>query len=811
MDHVLQDLRYAFRALRKRPGFTALAVLTLGLGIGANTAIFSIVSEVLLQPLPFPEPEHLVQVWETRPGEDDRRVAPANYLDWRAESGAFEGLASYDVRTGNLLGGDEPERLTFATVSANFFETLRIEPTHGRGFLTGGAPAPGSRTAVLSHGLWQRGFGGDPAILGSTVNLDEEAFTVVGIMPPSLDFPAGTELWIRAPFDVPGLSGFPGDIRELRDAWYFRVVGRLAQGIELAEAQAEMEVLARQLEALYPVSNLDAGVRLVPLHEELVGDSRATMLMLSGAVGLVLLIACVNVANLVLVRATGRRKEMALRTALGAGRGRLASQLLAESVVIGLSGGGLGVLLAYGSAPLLSRLIPEGGLPMGDIAPDLPVLGFAFGLSLLTAFVFGTLPSIVAARIEPRSVLGERGSDSGGPVGQRIRRGLVVAECALAVMLVLGASLALKSSWRLQQVDPGFRAEGLHTMRISIPGAGDREAGEVAGIYADILARAQALPGVISAAVAMSGPADDGPGAGLRIEGRPASEGDLPDASWQVVSPDYFRTADIPLIRGRYLEEGDRSGTVPVAVVNEAMARRHWPAGDAIGQRINTGLDGEGLWVTVVGVVGSTKNEGLGADPAPEMFRPIAQPSRGFGGEEAMFLVRGDVPASTLLPSLRAAIREVKPDAPVFDMRSGRELLSGSHAEPRTILFLLGTFAGLALLLGAVGIYGVLAYSVGQRRQELGIRFALGARESEVVLMIVRSALTLVATGLIIGLAVSLVASRALEGLLFEVSTTDPMAYMVAALVLLVVGLAAVLLPARRAARVDPLAALRAE
>ncbi|MGH2779885.1 MAG: ABC transporter permease [Thermoleophilaceae bacterium] len=811
METLLHDLRYALRSLRKSPGFTAVVVLTLALGIGANTAIFSLVNAVLLRPLPFPEPDRLVQVWETRPGEDDRRVAPANFLDWRADSRVFEGLASYDVRTGNLLGGGEPERVTFATVSANFFQTLGVDVRRGRMFLSDESDASGTRTAILSHELWLRRFGGDPAVLGRTVKLDSQAFRIVGVMSDRFDFPSGTELWVRAPFDVPGLAGFPGDITQLRDAWYFRVVGRLAEGIDLAEAQTGMDVLARRLETEYPVANLDAGIRLVPLHEELVGDTRAALVMLLAAVGLVMLIACVNVANLVLARATRRRKELALRTALGAARGRLAAQLLGESVILGLLGGGLGVLIAYGAAPLQSRLLPPGLLPPGGVQPDASLLGFALALSLVTALVFGALPAFYAARVAPGAALGERGSGGGGLAGRRVRGALVVAECAFAVLLVLGASLALKSSWRLQQVDPGYRVEGLQTMRIALPGVQASEAGQAASFYGDVLARVGALPRVTSAAVAMSGPADDGPGAGLRIEDRPAPEGALPDASWQVVSPDYFRTAGIPLLRGRTFEEQDDGSALPVAVINEALARRHWPGGDAIGRRINTGLDGEGVWVTVVGVVGSTKNEGLAVESAPEMFRPLAQPSRGFGGAEAMLLVRSDAAAATPLSAIRAAIREVRPDVPVFDIRTGRELLGGSVVEPRTILLLLGTFAGLALILGAVGIYGVLSYVVGQRTQEIGVRIALGARGSEVMLTIVRTSLALVAGGLALGLVAALLATRVLEGLLFQVSTTDPVMYAAAALVLLAVGLGASVVPARRAARVDPMVALRNE
>ncbi len=812
MDTLRHDLRHAVWALRNSPGFATMAVLTLALGVGATTAIFSLVHQALVEPLPFPEPERLVQVWETRPGEESRRVAPANYLDWRVASRHFEGLAAYDVRAGNLLGGDRPDRVTFATVSANFFRTFGIDAERGRTFLLGDPDAAGSRPAVLSHDLWRGRFGADPAVLGRTMQLDEEAFTVVGIMPTGFEFPRNVALWVRAPFDVPELAGIPGDITRLRDAWYFRVVGRLDAGAGLAEARAEMDVIAQRLEADHPVSNLDAGVRLVPLREEMVGDTRGVLLVLLGAVAFVLLIACANVANLTLVRASRRAKELAVRTALGAGRGRLIAQLLSETAVLGLAGGGLGILLAYGGTASLGHLLPPGSLVLGEPSVSGSVLLFALAITTLAAIGSGLAPALVASRVPPGSALGERGTgDGGSAAGRRARGAIVVAQCALAIMLVVGASLMLRSLWNLQRVDAGFQAEGLETVRLAIPAAAALEPGRATALYEAILERVHGTGGVASAAIAMSGPTDDGPGAGLRIEGRPANEGALPDNSWQVVSPEYFRTAGIPLLRGRAFDRHDGAGSEPVAVINQAMADRHWPGEDPIGRRVNTGLDGEGVWITIVGVVGDTKNEGLAAPTAPEMFRPLAQPSRGFGGAEAMLLVRSDASRGALLPAIRQAVWEVRSDVPVFAARSGSELRGGSVAEPRSILLLLGLFAGLALTLGAIGIHGVVSYAVSLRRREMGIRLALGARPGEVARLVIQGSLGRVALGLGIGLTAAFPASRALRGMLFQVTTTDPAVHATAASILLAVALVASLGPARRAARLDPATTLRSE
>lgn len=812
MTNLFADLRFAARTLARSPGFTAVAVITLALGIGANTAIFSAVNNVLLRPLPFPEPERLVQLWETRPGESSRRIAPANYLDWRAQSDSFQHLASYDVRAGNLNGDSEPQRILFASVSSTFLDVFQVSPLHGR---TSPPDIPhsavGNRTAVLSHGFWQRVFGGDPGVIGNTIRIDGQSFTIIGVMPQRFGFPASVELWTHAQFDVPPLHGYPGDIRQLRDAWYFRVVGRLSDGVDLAAAQAQLDALAARLERDNPVSNDNAGVRAVPLHQELVGSTRPVLLTLLGSVGLVLLISCANVAILTLVRADRRRKELAVRTALGAGRGRIAVQLLYESLMLALAGGTLAVPIAYATVPLLSRVTPSGGSVFGEPSLDLPVLGFCLLLTLLAVVGSGLLPALSASRVAPRAALGERGiSVNAGRGGRRLHGGLVIAQCALAVMVLISASLMLKSLWRLHQVEPGFEAGTLRTFQLSIPGH-DSNPERGIQVLQRILDRSREIPGASSAALAARGPVDDGPGAGLRIEDRPAPESSLPNISWQVVSSDYFRTAGIPILRGRPFTESDHAESMPVAIINQAAVARFWPGENPIGRRINTGLDGEDKWVTIVGVAGSTKNAGLSRDSRPEMFRPLVQPARGFRGDRAMLLFRSEVPAETLGAVVRQVIWDVRKDIPVFAARTGSDLLGPSVARHLAISTLLSLFAGLALLLTAIGVYGVMSHTVHQRRHELGVRVALGATHSRVISLMFGSSLALVLPGLVLGVVGAVLATRMLRGMLFETGFADLSVHAVVVVVLLAVGILASVMPASRAARIQPTEALRCE
>ncbi|HET9986624.1 MAG TPA: ABC transporter permease [Longimicrobiales bacterium] len=812
MQNVVRDVRLGLRGLARRPAFAAAAVLTLALGIGAATIIFSVVDAVLLRPLPFPRPERLVQVWETVPGRGDRRASPADYLDWRAESRTFASLASYDVRAGNLVGGGEPERVRYATVSANFFRALGVMPVRGRAFRDDDAAVVGARPVVLGRGLWLSRFGGDPGILGRTLVLDDERLTVVGVMPAGFAFPEDAALWVRAPFDVPELKSLPPDfdIRTMRDAWYFRVIGRLAPRASRADAQAEMDVIARRLREAHPVTNQGAGIRLVPLHEQLVAGARQMVLLLFGAVALVLLIACSNVANLVLARASGRTRELAVRTALGASRGRLVRQLLAESVALALVSGVAGVALAAAGVGALGRLIPPALLPAGTVTLDATVLAFSLVASLATAALFGAAPAFVASRISLRAWTTERGSGGGGRAGTRIRGALVVAEVALAVVLVAGAALTLQSLGRLAAVDPGFRPDGLVSAKVSLPGAGGSDRPAAARFYLDAVERVAAVPGVTGAAVALSGPVESGRGAGLRVEGRANAPGTLPSIAWQVVSPGYFEAARIRLLRGRTFDERDRGDAAPVAVINEATARRYFPGEDPLGRRINTGLDGLGVWVTIVGVVADTRNEGLAQAASPEMFRPLGQPVH-FGGEEMLLLARSAATPATLAPALRRAVDAVRPGVAVYDVRAGAELVHGFTRTPRFLLLLLGAFAALALVLGAVGIYGVAAFAVSQRRREIGVRMALGAQRRAVFGMVLRGGLQSVAVGLGLGLAGAVAATGVLRRVLYGIGALEPWTLAVVTAVAAAVAVAATAGPAARAARVDPAGVLREE
>lgn len=807
----LLDIRIAARSLARSPGHTAAAVITLALGIGATAAIFSLVHAVLLRPLPYPEPDRLVQVWETSPTSDSRSVAPANYLDWREQSRDFESIATYYVVSGNLTAREEPERVALARVSGNFFETMGIAPTIGRAFASSEAGDAAAGEAVLSEALWRRMYGSDPEIPGRAISLDGELLVVRGVMPASFGFPGDVELWTRAEHDVPRPGGIPGDIDvpTLRDAWYLRAIGRLAPGRTLEEAQSGMNFIARRLSEEHPISNENAGVRLQPLRDALTVDARQTVIVLFGSVLLVLLIGCANVAHLVLLRAIEQGRELVVRAALGAGRMRLVRHLFTESMLLALVGGGLGVAMAYAIVASLRALAPGTQLPAGEASIDGAVLIFAVAISVVSAVVFGAFPALFASRVDLRAWLGTRGRSSGRG-GSRARGLLLVGQVTLAMALVSTALLTVQSLWRLQAVDSGYEQRNLTTAQISLPISGSMDRGTLFATYQRVVEEVGALPGVEAAAVGVAGPADTGPGAGIRIEGRENPEGSLPGARWQVVSSDYFHAAGIPLRAGRRFEPTDGVESLPVAVINESLAAQHWPNENPIGRRLNTGLDGSGVWVTVVGVVGDTRNEGLALDPEPEIYRPLTQPAR-YGGEQMMLLVRSSLPPATLVPSLRNTVATAVPGAPVFDVRSGDELVAASTTQPRSLLLLLGSFAVLAVILGTVGVYGVTAYGVRQRRHEIAVRLALGAPQNRIFRLLMAAEMKRVVIGLLAGLVLSVLAGRAVQGVLYGVSAVEPVALAMVALLHLLIAGVAVAAPAHAAAVGEAGEVLRAD
>jgi predicted permease len=801
-DALVQDVRYALRMLRHAPGFALVAVLTLALGIGATTAIFSVVRGVLMRPLPFAQPERLVRMWQANPSQGVARgeVSPLDFADWKARQRSFEDMGTWWYVEGmsgmNLSGDGEPQRLPAAHVNDGFFSTLGVAPVLGRALLPGEHQPGHNAVAVISHGLWQRRFGGDRAILGRTLTLDGLPTTVVGVMPPGFSFPSErVDLWVSD--SLISESGIP---RQRQVRWQ-GVVARLKPGVSLETARTEMNGVARQLAEEYPATNVQTNaVTVVPLHEAVTGDVRSGLMVLLGAVGFLLLIACVNVANLMLTRATARERELAVRAALGAGPGRLMGQLLTESLVLALLGGAFGLLLAvWGTELLLAFSVKQ--LPrLHEVRVDGAVLGFAMGATLFTGVLFGLLPALRAGSPRLAPVLKAAGRGTAGGGGARLRGALVVTEVALAVVLMAGAGLAVRSLMSLLSVEPGFRAEGAVVVSFS-----SSPAGRPARQYlAEVLERVREVPGVQVAGTTRNLPLEgSGEPAPLLLPGQSlASDADAPRVNYLFVSNDYFRAMGIPLLRGRAFTTLDREGP-PAMMVNDAFVRRFFPGEDVVGKAIQWG-DGA---ASIVGVVGDVRQESLSEPAPPLVYVHVLQQSR----SSVNLVVRGEGAPMQLAAAVRQAIWSVNPNQTITRITTLEEVVGGSVARPRLIAALLGLFAVLALVLGAVGIYGVLAYTVGQRQREIGVRLALGARPAEVLGMVLRNGMRLAGLGVALGVAGALVLSRVMSSILFGVAPHDPLTFGVVAVVLLGVALVACLVPARRAMRVDPAVSLRAE
>lgn len=810
MGELMQDLRQAARALIRRPGFSITVALTLALGIGGTTAMFAVVDGVLLEPLPFPEPDRLVRLWETTPSRPFRSLSPANFLDVRAGVDAIQDLTAYEDEARNLIGSGEPERLTVASVSSNFFQTLGVAAEAGRTFDPVPALPGEARSVVLSHGLWVRRFAADPDRIGQTIRLDDETVTILGVMPADFDVPVGTALWIKAPLDVPasGPLALAGrDHTAERAAWYFAGVGRLSADATLEQAQAQLDAVAARIRDLDPESNAETSFRLIPLHAETVREARTTVWMLFGAVGFVLLIACANVANLALARSVEREQEMAVRAALGAGRSRLLRHLLTENGLLGAIGGAAGLGLAL---LLLNLLRAAPGLPRAaQIQASPAVLLFALVLTAVSTALFGSLPALVSSIRRPGGGLGSRGGTA-SPDRARIRHALVVAEVGLAVVLVLGASLTLQSLWHMSRVDLGVETDQLLVLRFSLPGARGMEAAEWQGAYRRALENVAALPGIEAAGVSSADPLTSGWSAGLRVLGRTYDSNNPVDAGWSAITPGYLDALGPRVVAGRSFDTRDGPDGLPVAIVNETFANRVFPGEDPLGKQINTGLDGPGRYVTVVGVMEDVRNRGPVLPVQPAYVRPLAQPGA-FGGDRVTLAVRSGLAPGTLVPRIQQAVWEVEPDAPFYRIETGLDLGRTYGTDVRFVLVVLGAFALVALVLGGVGIYGVAANSARRRTREIGIRIALGAARRQASGLIVREGLLLALLGTALGALAALGLMRLLSSVLFGVRPADPATYAAVITILLSVSLLATWAPARRAGRTDPMSAMRSE
>ena len=800
----MSDLRYAFRQLLKSPGFTIVAVVTLGLGIAASTAIFSVVDAVLLHPLPYPDSEHIVTISQSirSTGVSTEDASPANFIDWSAQSSLFSAIACASGWQANLSGGEEPERIRATMASSQFFAVFGARPIIGRAFGAEDAKPGAAHVAVLGEGLWSRRFGADRSVVGRELILDGEKFTIIGVMPSNFSPDDYGELWVPSPWDVPTHPLSPNENpREMRDRSYLQAWARLKPGVTLERAQAEMSALARRLEKQYPTANQDTGVALVPLHEDMVGGLRPMLLMLSGAVSFVLLIACANVANLLLARAASRSREMAVRTALGASRLRLIRQLLTESFLLALLGGTFGIVLALWVLPLLLSLSPREIGEFAGIGLNGQVLGFSLLASIVTGTLFGLAPALFASRSNPNESLreGERGSSLGKSAG---RSALIAAEIALSLILLVGAGLMMKSFVRLTQVNPGFNPDRLLVFNVGLPSSADTA--RQSSFYQEAVERLRAVHGVQSVGAVSRLPLAGGNSSRtFNVAGSTQSY----SADIRVSTPDYFSTMAIPLLQGRNFNRHDTKTSLPVAIINQATAATLFPGQDPIGKYL-TNFGPEMSKLQIVGVVGNVRHVALEKAARPEVYLPLGQSQW-----PSMFVAVRSALANPLrlIPAVQSAVWSIDRNVPLANPRTMQDVLAHSILRSKFAMLLLSIFAGLATLLASIGLYGVISYSVAQRTKEIGIRMALGGQRADMLRMVLRQSAALVLIGMVIGVPVALGATRLLGTMLYAVGAADILTYLFVIALLGGAAFLASIIPAFLATKVDPMIALRYE
>ncbi len=807
MNKLIQDLRYGVRTLLKRPGFSLVAVATLAIGMGASTVIFTVVNAALLRGLPYKEPDRLVHLWEKTPKSDfsKREFSYPDYQDYQQNT-VFEGLAGYSGGGAILSGMGDPENIDTPRASANFFSVLGVEPYLGRTFQAGDDVPNGPRVAVLTYGLWQRRFGGDPSVLGRGITLNGQSFTVVGVLPSTFQFALmNADLWV--PY------------QPTRNQLSFRfmhgtnVIGRLKPGVTQEQAQSEMNVIAGRIEQQFNESHAGTTARVVPLQEEIVGTVRPILLVLLAAVGFVLLIACANVASLLLTRSLARQKEVAIRAALGASRWRVIRQLLTEAILLSLAGGAIGLVIAYWGVPALVATLPQNQLDalpfLKSLKIDLGILGFSFGLSLLTGIVFGLVPSLQSSRLDLNEVLKEGGRHATAGTGQRLRSAMVVGEIALAVVLLVGAGLMMKSLLRLLQTNVGFNTDNLLTMRIVLPPSKYPEAPQVFNYYTQLQERVRNLPGVVGAGTVNILPLNGGNTTRVYVDGDPVPQpGKETEANTRVVNEHYFQTLGVPLVAGRLFDERDQDGAPTVVIIGKTIADRMFAGRDPVGRKLRyTSIQTDP--VTIVGVVGDVKITGLDEEIRPVLYYPFRQA----GDYSSSLVVRTSTDPTSLANAVRGEVRSLDPDAAVLDVDTMEGMISQTQASfiRRFPALVIGIFAGVALLLASIGIYGVVSYSVSQQIHYIGIRMALGAGPADILRMVLKQGMILALAGIAIGVVAALGLMRLLATLLYQVKTTDVVTFAIVSGTLFAVALLACYLPARRATKVDPLVALRYE